>query len=40
MNESYYLYIKKYYGNIDIYRYNRELNIYTNATDFCSPIQI
>ena len=40
INESYYLYIKKYYGNIDIYRYNKELNFNTNMSDFCPPIQI
>ena len=40
IGESYYLYIKKYYGNIDIYRYNQELNFSTDVTDFCTPKEI
>ena len=35
--EKYYLYIKKHYGNIDFYQYNKELNEFSNITKFAKP---
>ena len=34
INEKYYLYIKKYYGYMDVYKYNKELDIFSNVTEF------
>ena len=34
LEENFYLYIKKYYGNIDFYKYNKELNWSTYFTPF------
>jgi len=38
IEENYYLYVKKYYGNTDIYKYNKELNTMSNFTQFQDPI--
>ena len=34
LKEEYYLYKKRYYGNIDIYQYNKELNAFSNISLF------
>ena len=34
IEDKYYLYIKKYYGNFDFYKYNKELDIFSNITLF------
>ena len=39
INENYYLYIKKYYGNIDFYQYNQELNSLTEISKLNIPIE-
>ena len=33
-HEKYYLFKKKYYGNIEFYKYNKELNVFTNISLF------
>ena len=38
INENYYLYIKKYYRNIDFYQYNQELNSLTEISKLNIPI--
>ena len=38
IEEKYYLYVKKYYGSTDIYKYNKELNTLSNFTQFQEPI--
>ena len=38
INEKYYLYFKKYYGNVDFYQYNGELNSSTDTSQFKKPI--
>ena len=37
LKEEYYLYKKRYYGNIDFYQYNKELDAFTNITKFETP---
>ena len=32
INENYYLYIKKLYGNVDIYQYKKKLNKYSDIS--------
>ena len=39
INENYYLYIKKFYGNIDFYQYNQELNSLTEISKLNIPIE-
>ena len=34
LDEKYYLYNKKYYGNIDFYKYNKELNCFSDFIPF------
>ena len=38
INENYYLYFKKYFGNVDFYQYNGELNSSTDTSQFKKPI--
>ena len=33
INEQYYLYNKKFYGNMDFYQYNKELNIFSKISE-------
>ena len=37
LKEKYYLYIKKNYGNIDFYQYNKELNEFSDMSKFAQP---
>ena len=37
LKEEYYLYKKRYYGNIDFYQYNKELNAFSDITKFETP---
>ena len=39
INENYYLYIKKFFGNVDIYQYNKELDSFSNIVRFMVPIK-
>ena len=39
INENFYLYIKKFFGNVEIYQYNKELDSFTNITRFMAPIK-
>ena len=38
LNEEYYLFLKKYYGNIQFYKYNGQLNSLTEISQFNKPI--
>ena len=38
LNEEYYLFLKKYYGNIQFYKYNGQLNSLTEISEFNKPI--
>jgi hypothetical protein len=38
IEEKYYLYVKKYYGNTDIFQYGKELDILSDFTQFPEPI--
>jgi hypothetical protein len=37
LKEKYYLYKKRYYGNIEFYQYNKELDAFSNISQFETP---
>ena len=37
LKEEYYLYKKRYYGNIDFYQYNKKLDAFSDLTQFNTP---
>ena len=39
LNEEYYLFLKKYYGKIEFYQYNGDLNSLTEISQFNKPIE-
>ena len=38
IQEKYYIYIKKYFGIFDLYKYKKPLNLYSNITELLKPI--
>ena len=38
IKEKYYIYIKKYFGNFDLFKYKKELNLLSNISEYFRPI--
>ena len=38
IKEKYYLYVKKYFGNFDLFKYKKELNLFSNISEYFKPI--
>ena len=38
IKEKYYIYIKKYFGNFDLFKYKKELNLFSNISEYFKPI--
>ena len=38
IQEQYYIYIKKYFGTFDLYKYKKHLDLYSDIDDFLKPI--